>query len=199
MSVTASVTRPYSGPEDDSLPDSVQKLPKHGREIFTSAFNSAWDSYDPDESGQDSQEGYAMAVAWSAVKKVYKQNEDGEWVERSFQLGSYEGMLTRVADRDGVVTWRTTCSDDGVDVYATRMTTELHDDFIRRAQVRGLPWLTIGHYNQLARIGRATKLYRDGRRLKAEGVFFTTEEIARQHGYEGDDFTLKLARAAADA
>ena len=199
MSVTASVTRPYSGPEDDSLPDSVQKLPKHGREIFTSAFNSAWDSYDPDESAQDSQEGYAMAVAWAAVKKVYKQNEDGEWVERSFQLGSYEGVLTRVASRDGVVTWRTTCSDDGVDVYATRMTTELHDDFIRRAQVRGLPWLTIGHYNQLARIGRATKLYRDGRRLKAEGVFFTSDELARQQGLEPDDLTIKLATAAAAA
>ena len=107
---TGLITRPYSGPEDDSLPESVQKLPKHGREIFAAAFNSAWDSYDPDESGQDSQEGYAMAVAWSAVKKVYKQNEDGEWVERSFILGTYEGMLTRVVDRDGVVTWRTTCS-----------------------------------------------------------------------------------------
>ena len=198
MSPTALVTRPYSGPEDDSLPDSVKKLPQHGREIFAAAFNSAWDSYDPDESEQDSQEAYAMAVAWAAVKKVYKQNEDGEWVERSFVLGSYEGMLTRVADRDGVITWRTTCSDDGVDVYATRMTTDLHDDFIRRAATRGMPFLTIAHYNQIARIGRATKLYRDGRRLKAEGVFFTTEEISRQNGQEPDGLTLRLARAAAE-
>ena len=195
---TPLVTRPYSGTADDTLPDSVKKLPKHGREIFVAAFNSAWDSYDPDESKQDSQEGYAMAVAWAAVKKVYKQNEDGEWVERSYVLGSYEGMLTRVSDRDGLVTWRTTCSDDGVDVYATRMTTDLHDDFIRRAGSRGLPFLTIAHYNQIARIGRATKLYRDGRRLKAEGVFFTTEEISRQHGHEPDDLTIPLARAAAD-
>src|SRR3990167_6995543 len=198
MSPTALVTRPYSGPDDDGLPDSVKKLPQHGREIFVAAFNSAWDAYDPDQSEQDSQEAYAMAVAWAAVKKVYKQNEDGEWVERSFVLGSYEGMLTRVADRDGVITWRTTCSDDGVDVYATRMTTDLHDDFIRRAAPRGMPFLTIAHYNQIARIGRATKLYRDGRRLKAEGVFFTTEEISRQNGQEPDGLTLRLARAAAE-
>jgi len=195
----ALVTRPYSGPEDGSLPASVKKLPEHGREIFAAAFNSAWDAYDPDTSEQDSQEGYAMAVAWAAVKKVYKQNEDGEWVERSFVLASYEGMLTRVSQRDGLITWRTTCSDDGVDVYATRMTTDLHDDFIRRAATRGMPFLTIAHYNQLARIGRATKLYRDGRRLKAEGVFFTTEEIARGLGQEPDDLTIRLANAAAAA
>lgn len=106
--------------------------------------------------------------------------------------GPFEGVFTQVrrAD-DGKVYWRTTCSDDGVDKWATRMTTDLHEDFIRNAEgLSGMPYLTIAHYNELARIGRATKLYRDGRRLKAEGVFWTDHE---------DEFTRALATKAADA
>lgn len=106
--------------------------------------------------------------------------------------GPFEGVFTQVrrAD-DGKVYWRTTCSDDGVDKWATRMTTDLHEDFIRNAEgLSGMPYLTIAHYNELARIGRATKLYRDGRRLKAEGAFWTDHE---------DEFTRALATKAADA
>lgn len=104
--------------------------------------------------------------------------------------GPYEGILTHVhRAADGSVHWRATCSDDGVDEYATRMTTDLHEDFIRNAGVEGMPYLTIAHYNQIARIGRATKLYRDNRRLKAEGIFWTDHE---------DEFVRQLAAAAAE-
>lgn len=106
--------------------------------------------------------------------------------------GLYEGIFTKVnRAEDGRVHFRTTCSDDGVDKYATRMTTDLHDDFIRNAEgSAGMPYLTIAHYNELARVGRTTKLYRDGRRLKAEGVFWTDHE---------DEFTRGLAQKAAEA
>ncbi|MEJ2706032.1 MAG: ChaB family protein [Anaerolineales bacterium] len=60
------------------LPDSVRSnLPKHAQEIYKEAFNSAWKEYDHDEDR-------AHRVAWSAIKKEYKKNEDsGNWVRKS--------------------------------------------------------------------------------------------------------------------
>jgi cation transport regulator len=73
---------PYDSNED--LPQDVQDaLPDHAEEIYREAFNSAWEQYeDPEErEGDRSREETAHAVAWSAVKAEYKQNEEGEWVK----------------------------------------------------------------------------------------------------------------------
>ena len=192
------VTRPYTGTGDDSLPDSVKALPAAAKKMWVAAFNSAWDSYDPEKSGQPSQEGYAMAVAWGAVNKSFKKNADGEWVERSLIHYSYGAPFTNVKrSADGTVRWRTTCSNDGVDLYATRMTTDLHDDFIRKSEQGCMPLLTVAHYYRLAPVGITQRLYRDGRRLKAEGVFFTSKEIAAEAGVQLDDVELEVAQAAA--
>ena len=78
-------------------------LPEGAREIWVSAYNGAWDSYE-DADTDLTQEGYAAAVAWSAVKRVYKKSSEGEWVERgSIELG--DGYLTKV--------WRDTAGVDG--------------------------------------------------------------------------------------
>jgi cation transport regulator len=63
---------PYQNIHD--LPDSVQDhLPKHAQEIYQSAFNSAWDEYNQDESR-------AHRVAWAAVKQKYaKDAQTGDW------------------------------------------------------------------------------------------------------------------------
>ena len=71
---------PYSSIDD--LPDSVQEnLPKHAREIYKEAFNSAWDEYkDPDDRrGDASREETAHKVAWSAVKEKYEKGKDDDW------------------------------------------------------------------------------------------------------------------------
>jgi cation transport regulator len=53
-------------------------LPKHAQEIFQEAFNSAYDEYK--ERGPEGREETAFRVAWAAVKKKYKKNEDtGKW------------------------------------------------------------------------------------------------------------------------
>ena len=189
--VTEPVTRPFEGPGDDTLPDAVKQLPKKAKEIWVAAFNNAFDNYDPETSEQDSQESHAFAIAWGAVNAKFKKNDDGEWVARSYLQGTFDAPFTQVkrAD-DGSVTWRSTISDDGVDRYASRMTTDLHDDFIVNAEARGMPFLTISHFNMLARIGRADHLWRDGRRLKADGRFFTDSE---------DPFIRELAEAAASS
>ncbi|OGS01139.1 MAG: hypothetical protein A2V88_08645, partial [Elusimicrobia bacterium RBG_16_66_12] len=125
------LTRPYSGASDASLPDNVKALPDHAREIWVAAFNSAWDSWDADKTDQP-REGYAFAVAWAAVKRLYKQ-QDGKWLKRSLIEG--EGYFTKVwRSADGSHRWRATVMDDGVDQYATRMTIEFQDDVCSRAE-----------------------------------------------------------------
>jgi len=56
----------------DNPPDRIKKLPKHAQEIWIAAFNSAWHQYNGDE-------GKCAAVAYSAVKSKYEQDESGEW------------------------------------------------------------------------------------------------------------------------
>jgi cation transport regulator len=64
---------PYKSTSD--LPDSVKdNLPGHAKEIFKEAFNSALDEYNKEET--------AFKVAWSAVKKKYEKNNDGDWVKK---------------------------------------------------------------------------------------------------------------------
>jgi cation transport regulator len=68
---------PYKSTAD--LPDSVRdNLPKHAQEIYQEAFNSAWDEYKG--RGPEGREETAHKVAWSAVKKKYRKNEEsGKW------------------------------------------------------------------------------------------------------------------------
>lgn len=71
---------PYKTRND--LPESVRGvLPAHAQEIYMEAFNNAWEQYkDPDERrGDADHEETAHKVAWSAVKKSYHKDADGEW------------------------------------------------------------------------------------------------------------------------
>jgi cation transport regulator len=57
------------------LPDRVRNnLPKHAREIYKEAFNSAEEQY-----GEESR---AHRVAWSAVENKYEKNDKGNWVQK---------------------------------------------------------------------------------------------------------------------
>jgi cation transport regulator len=71
---------PYRNRSD--LPERVRdSLPAHAQDIYLSAFNSAWEQYgDPKErEGDASREETAHKVAWSAVKNVYRKDDDGSW------------------------------------------------------------------------------------------------------------------------
>lgn len=69
----------------DDLPDSVKhSLPKHGQEIYKSAFNNALDEYGSNDSkkrqnSSDDPEEVAHKVAWSAVKRKYVKVREGIW------------------------------------------------------------------------------------------------------------------------
>lgn len=57
----------------NELPKQVEDLPKHAKEIWMEAYNSAHEQYGEDKT--------AAKVAWSAVKNEYHKNkETGEWV-----------------------------------------------------------------------------------------------------------------------
>jgi len=74
---------PYKSIAD--LPNVViSALPSHAQEIFLKAFNNAWEEYQhPKKRKTDSsREEIAFKVAWAAVKKKYRKNSSGEWVDR---------------------------------------------------------------------------------------------------------------------
>ncbi len=71
---------PYS--RNDDLPDQVtDNLPQRAQKIYRKAFNSAYEQYDSpdDRRGESGREETAHRVAWSAVKKEYSKDENGDW------------------------------------------------------------------------------------------------------------------------
>ena len=65
----------------------IDELPSHAQEIFKEAHSSALEQYkDPDKrrgGKKESKEEVAHKVAWSAVKKKYKKdNEDDTWIKK---------------------------------------------------------------------------------------------------------------------
>jgi cation transport regulator len=77
--------------EKEDLSESTKKrideLPSHAQEIFKEAHSSALEQYkDPDKrrgGKKESKEEVAHKVAWSAVKKKYKKdNENDTWVKK---------------------------------------------------------------------------------------------------------------------
>jgi cation transport regulator len=74
---------PYNSIND--LPERVkQNLPSHAQEIYLKAFNNAWEEYSSPNKrrGPESREEAAHKVAWSAVKKKYHKDKDGNWTEK---------------------------------------------------------------------------------------------------------------------
>lgn len=61
------VEKPYDGPNDPDLPESVQDLPEEDRETWVSVFNDAYDSCVSDGGSEEDCESEAFAIAWSVV------------------------------------------------------------------------------------------------------------------------------------
>lgn len=72
---------PYQS--NQALPDSVKNhLPKAAQDIYREAFNHAYEEYKHPKKRHDpaeSLEEVSHRVAWSAVKKKYVKNPDGNW------------------------------------------------------------------------------------------------------------------------
>jgi len=75
---------PY--PNNSDLPENIRNvLPVKAQTIFRNAFNSALE--------QERTEEVALKIAWSAVKRDYKKDEDGNWVEKGYVVKSEQDEL----------------------------------------------------------------------------------------------------------
>jgi cation transport regulator len=66
----------------DVLPDNVKDvLPLHAQHIYKEAFNSAYEEYKSPQNRRDDvdREEVSHRVAWAAVKRRYRKEEDGLW------------------------------------------------------------------------------------------------------------------------
>lgn len=59
----------------------TENLPKHAQEIFSEAFNNAWDEYENPAKRYKggNQEEVARKVAWASVKEKYEKTDKG-WI-----------------------------------------------------------------------------------------------------------------------
>lgn len=73
-------------PKNSDLPESIRAdLPAHAQDVYRTAFNKAWESYDEPRAVVEVEESrLAMAdnAAWAAVNERFYFNELQEWVHR---------------------------------------------------------------------------------------------------------------------
>lgn len=75
---------PYTSTND--LPDSVRNvLPAHAQEIYLASYNNAHSEYHLKKNRRNPKEdleSICHKVTWTAVKKKYKKDKDGNWTEK---------------------------------------------------------------------------------------------------------------------
>ena len=75
---------PYNKISD--LPPTTKNLPRPAKEIFLAAFNNAHKQH-PDDEARVNQ------IAWAAVKRKYKHNQDGQWVAKEAKVKVKEATV----------------------------------------------------------------------------------------------------------
>jgi cation transport regulator len=172
-----------------TLQDAPGTLPSHGKEIYVSAFNSAYDGTCKDKSNRDE---CSARIAWSAVKSKFSQNEDGDWTPKS-EVQEFSMAIVKASYDKATATrrWRAVASDTEEDSYKDSMSLELFEDFMQRIESEelppeeyrsdfwsgGKPYLSVSHYpdfNGKGVPGPVDTVYIDGNRLKSTGRFDDT-------------------------
>lgn len=167
-----------------------QNLPKHAKEIYTAAEESARKSTCKD-AGERMDE-CTNRVAWAAVKAKYKKVGD-EWVPKA-ELAEFSLRIERAShDKEtGELRWSAVASDTDEDSFSDNMTLELFNSFMQRIESEerppeqfrsdfwdgGIPYLSVAHYPDLdgkAVPGPVDSVYIDGNYLKSKGKFDKTE------------------------
>lgn len=171
---------------DKTAADAPKTLPQQAKEIWASAFNSAW-SGTCAKSGKRRDE-CAARVAFGAVKKTFRQDGQGKWVPKA-ALVDISLVITKASIQDdGTLRWQATVSDTAPDRAGEQTSIALFQDWIDRIQTGKsvpflspprLPFLGLSHYPSLDGFGEAgitQQMYVDGNRLKVNGVFYDDDE-----------------------
>jgi len=104
------------------------------KEIWEKAYQSAWDDWNAKKDAgktDKTQEEYAAAIAWTAVKKAgYKKNKDGKWVQAKSMLVNFRLRITksRVDGATGRIRWHANAAREEIDSEDEVLTKELFDD-----------------------------------------------------------------------
>ena len=161
-------------------------LPEAGKKLYERVYQEA------KKGSCKGDEECAARTAWSIVKKKYKKEGD-KWVPKSEALAEFSLVIVKASldKASGEMRWNAVASDTDWDSYDERMSLELFSDFVRRAESKesapepfcseawcgGLPYPSVAHYMDLdgkGMTGETRRLYVDGNRLKASGIFYDT-------------------------
>ena len=178
-----------------TISDAPSNLPNHAKEIYVSAWNSAYKSTCGEKSDMDE---CASKIAWSAVKRKYEKGVNDEWTPKA-DVQEFSMAITRTSYDKLTDTrhWKAVASDTEEDLYKDNMTLELFGDFLQRIETKeqppeefrgefwsgGKPYLSISHYpdfNGKGVPGPVDAVYIDGRvdvgrgMLKSKGRFDDT-------------------------
>jgi cation transport regulator len=172
-----------------------ENLPAKAKEIFVAAEASARKTTCKDREDKDE---CASKIAWSAVKRKFKQDADGNWIPKA-EVFNFSMAITRTSYDKATDTrrWKAVASDTANDLYEDNMTLELYEDFLHRIESKelppeshrsdfwsgGIPYLSVSHYPDLdgkGVPGPVDAVFVDGRTdagrgmLKASGRFDNT-------------------------
>jgi len=165
-------------------------LPEGAKKIYLAAEESARKTTCKDAG--DRQDECVARVAWSAVKRKYKQDSSGKWIPKA-DVQEFSMAIVKASYDKATATrrWRAVASDTDDDSYRDNMSLELFSDFLRRIEEEeqppeefrsdfwsgGKPYLSVSHYpdmNGKGVPGPTDAVYVDGNRLKATGRFDDT-------------------------
>jgi cation transport regulator len=179
-----------------TLKDAPSTLPSHGKEIYVSAFNSAYSGTCKSEG--DRRDECSSRIAWTAVKSKYRKSEGDKWIPKAEVQEFSMSIVKAVYDKASATrSWKATASDTEEDSYNDSMSLELFNDFLHRIETKeqppedfrsdfwsgGKPYLSVSHYPDLngkGVPGPVDAVYIDGRTeagrgmLKSKGRFDDT-------------------------
>jgi cation transport regulator len=172
-----------------------ENLPAGAKEIYKSAEANARKTTCKDRKDKDE---CAAKIAWSAVKRKYRKDADGNWVPKA-EVQEFSMAIVKASYHKATSTrrWKATASDTDEDSYKDSMSLELFEDFLHRIETKelppedfrsdfwsgGKPYLSVSHYPDLngkGVPGPVDAIYIDGRievgrgKLKANGRFDDT-------------------------
>ena len=177
---------PYSGPDDDTLPENVKKLPANKKAQWVEVFNSAMKKCTDD--GGDDCEGASFAQAngvamggekknaivelWEQIKRVFAPH----LIERTVYLPMQTSSLVVTRQADGRARWLLIAASAVINKVGAIDSTMLFDNFIKHARETGeYPALDFLHQEDNVRLGSADWLARDRALYLASGVFDDTD------------------------
>ena len=132
----------------DDLPDSVRGvLPERAQDIFLSAFNSAFNGASCKD--REDRDACATKVAWSAVKREFRQDGEGSW------------NPIPIGERGNTVT------DGELEQFSETAISSVRKGFIRedgsgRIRIIKPGWGSSGYYSEAMLERDAAKVYRPG-------------------------------------